>query len=692
MRSPPAAVRLPGVTDQRQRSGLEDLFEDIESARRDRPPRWRRWVRRGVLLLVGLLVLASLLSVPPAIGAGSKLLEARADLLTGREALVSGEVREAERAFGRARESFAGARDDMGNPAVRVISWLPLLGRTPDAVAAVAEAGELVAGAGLELARSGEGLPGQVAALAPRDGRIPLAPMHRLAPALDRAAGLLGRADAIMKESPDRWIPGPIGDPKYQFETEVAEAHRIVGAAAGLARALPAFLGEDGTRRYLVGAQNPAELRGTGGLMGAVAIMEARRGRIRLGHFGPIQELTPSRIQGLDPPNPDYARIYDRWGGPGLMHNINMTPDVPSAAVAIERLYERVEGVRLDGVVLADPHALASLMRITGGARVPGLGVTLDAETLVPFVSNKAYALLRDSDARKRLLGDVAGAVLRRFLAGSAASDPSAMGRGLAEAAGDGHLLLHSTDPSIQSAFEHARIAGSLVRPPGDYLNVVVNNLGANKVDYFVNRTVTYDVQLRPGGEADATATVRFDNETPTQGQPVYVIGPHPGASEVGESVVLTSVYCAHGCQVRDFRRDGRPQPLSLEEELGHPLVRSVSGIASKETERLAHRWHLSAAWEGATGYGSYQLTFQGQPTIRPTRLEVTIRAPEGMEITRTDPEMEIEGGIARWQGKTGDLAMYRVDFASPLPSRLWGAVWDFLDQPLLGGGPVAYR
>jgi hypothetical protein len=680
------------VTVERQRSGLDDLFEDIESARQERPPRWRRWVRRSLLVLLGVLVLAGLLSIPPAIGAASKLLDARADLLTGREALVSGEVKEAERAFGRARESFAGARGDMGNPAIRVMSWLPLLGRSPDAVTAVAEAGELVAGAGLELARGGEGLPGQAASLAPRNGRIPLGPMRRIGPALDRAAGLLGEAEAIMRDSPDRWLPGPVATPRQEFEIEVEEAHRIVRAAARLTRALPVFLGEDGTKRYLVGAQNPSELRGTGGLMGAVAIMEARQGRIRLGHFGPINEITPSRIRGVDPPNPDYARIYDPWGGAGLMHNINMTPDMPSAAVAIERLYERVEGVRLDGVVMADPYALASLMKITGGARIPGLGVTLDAETLVPFVSNKAFALLHDPDARKRLLGDVAGAVLRRFLSGSAAADPSAAGRAITEAAGDGHLLMHSTDPSIQSAFEEARIAGSLIRLPGDYVNVVVNNLSANKVDYFVDRTITYDVELLPDGEADATATVRFDNHAPTRGQPVYVIGPHPGASEVGESVVLTSVYCAPGCEVREFRRNGRPQPLSLEEELDHPLVRSVSGIDSKGTERLAHRWHLSPAWGGTGGYGSYRLTFQGQPTIRPTRLEVAIQVPEGMEITRTDPEMEIEGGIAKWRGKPGDLMMFRVDFASPLPSRFWGAIWDFLDRPLLGAVPAASR
>jgi hypothetical protein len=670
------------VSDQRQRSGLDELFEDIETARQERPPRWRRWVRRGLLVLFGLLVLAGLLSIPPAIGAASKLLDARADLLTGREALVAGEVGEAERAFGRARESFEGARGDMGNPAMRVMSWLPLMGRTPDTVTAVAEAGELVARAGLELARSGEGLPGQIASLAPRNGRIPLAPMRRLAPALDRAAGLLGRADAIMRGSPDRWIPGPVGDPRYEFETEVAEAHRIVEGAAGLAGTLPDFLGQEGTRRYFVGAQNPAELRGTGGFIGAYAIMTTREGQIQLGPFRPVIELTPSRIPGVESPNPDYERIYKRFGGAGLMHNINMTPDFPSAAVAIERLYERIEGVRLDGVVVADPYALASLMRVTGTARVPGVGVTVDADTVVPFVTNEAYAHVGDPETRKRLLGDVAGEVLRRFLSGRAV-DVLAAGRAVAEAAGNGHLLLHSTDREEQTAFEGARIAGALADPAGDYLNVVVNNVGVNKVDYFVDRSVHYEIRLLPDGGADATASVRFDNEAPRGGQPNYVIGPHPGVSERGESVVLTSVYCAPSCAMQEFRRNGRQQPLSLEEELGRPMVRAVSGIDSKGTERLQFRWRLDRAWRGTTGYGMYRLTFQSQPTIRPTQLRVTIRAPEGMEITRAGPEIDVDGDSATWGGTPADLQTFEVEFARPLPSRLWRTVWDFLNQPL---------
>jgi hypothetical protein len=217
----------------------------------------------------------------------------------------------------------------------------------------------------------------------------------------------------------------------------------------------------------------------------------------------------------------------------------------------------------------------------------------------------------------------------------------------------------------------------------GDYLNVVVNNIGVNKVDYYVDRTVRYEVGLLPGGAADATATVRFDNEAPRQGQPAYVIGPHDDVSERGESVVLSSVYCAPSCTVLGFRRDGRREPLSVEEELDHPMARAVSGIESKGTERLEYRWRVERAWDGTTGYGTYRLVFQGQPTIRPTQLEVVVRAPEGMRITRADPGMDVDGGTAMWRGPPGDLQTLEVEFARSLPRRIWHAVWDFLNQPL---------
>ncbi|HJV04462.1 MAG TPA: DUF4012 domain-containing protein, partial [Actinomycetota bacterium] len=443
-------------------------------------------------------------------------------------------------------------------------------------------------------------------------------------------------------------------------------------------------LGVGEPRTYLVGAQSPAELRGSGGFIGAYALMTARRGEIELGPFRPIQSLAPSRVRGVEPPNPDYARIYDPWGGAGLMHNINMTPDFPSAAVAMERLYAEVEGRSVDGVIVADPRGLAALMEVTGRARVPGLGISLSARSLVPFLANEAYGRFRDPVTRKRVLGDVAGQVLKRFLSGAARARPAAAGRALADAASGGHLLLHSVDPEVQAAFLQAGVAGRLGGVGGaDYLNVVVNNISVNKVDYFVERRVRYRVTLEEGGIAEGIADVRFDNHAPRRGQQSYVIGPRPGVSGPGESVMIATAYCAPSCRVTGFSRNGRSEPVSLEEELGHPLARVIAEVPSGGSETLSYRWQVDRAWHGTTGYGTYRLVFQGQPTIRPTELEISVRAPEGMLITRTEPEMDVDGAVATWRGKPGDRAEFEVEFARPILGRLWHAVWDFLNHPV---------
>jgi hypothetical protein len=60
------------------------------------------------------------------------------------------------------------------------------------------------------------------------------------------------------------------------------DSDELLGDALAGLRILPAVLGADGPRRYLVGIQNSAELRGTGGAMLRFAVIAADRGRLDL--------------------------------------------------------------------------------------------------------------------------------------------------------------------------------------------------------------------------------------------------------------------------------------------------------------------------------------------------------------------------------------------------------------------------
>jgi hypothetical protein len=620
------------------------------------------WLVVGIAALVALAVGGGLALVLPARG---PLLEGRDEMLAGRDALLSGDAAAAGAAFDRAKARFVDAQDRLGNPLTRLASLVPIAGRTPDAVTAGAEAGVLVARAGALVADAAEDLPGGVGALAPRDGVIPVEPFRRLTGPLAEARSRVAEAVGILDGAPRRLIPSVVGDAVARFDLEAHQALRGVTAASSISSVMPSFLGDDGPRRYFVGAQNPAELRGTGGLIGAFAILTFEDGRMRLGPFRDI-EVLDSTAPPIEAPSPEFESLYGDLGALTGYSNVNLTPDFPSAAVAMERLYERSTGQRVDGSILADPQALGLLLRASGSAQVPGTNVALDADTVVPFVANEAYALLPDDVARKRLLGAVAGQVVSQFVAGE--TDPPTAGRAVVDAAAGGHLLLHSTDPAVQSGLDRARVTGRLLDPTGDFLAVVANNAGGNKVDFYQDREVRYTVRLARDGSGEATADVEWTNGAPRSGQPQYVIGPHPFTEAApGESAMRVAAYCAQGCTLRRAEVTGEPLGLAELQELGHPLFLHGLKLLSGDSATVRYEWTVPSAWEGDEYGGTYRLTVQSQPTIRPTQLSVEVQIPEGMRVESVSPGMQVAGDRVTWSGQAEDVTTLEVEFSRRL-------------------------
>jgi hypothetical protein len=674
----------------------------------------------------------------PALEAGTRLREARTSMQAARSSLLEGEAAAAQKAFGEAHADLLQARSAVGNPVLRLFGFLPVVGRSPDATRALVEAGIRVSEAGMTLADAAKELPGGPAALAPRDGRIPLLPLQQLAGPLARADALLDEAGGLMEEAPDHWLVPPVADGVREFQPLLEEARGATGTAAALTRSLPSFLGEDGPKRYFVAAQNPAELRGTGGLIGSYSILVIRNGTLEFGDFRPVSELDTVPPERVEPPNPDYAEVWDRFSSRGYWSNINMTPDFPSASVAIERLYEETEGDRLDGVIATDPFALAELLRVVGAVDVPGTDVQLSAANAVDYLTHDAYTSL-PGRARKFVLGDAAEEVLSRFIGGpvgekseipepgaerdggrggdrsgargeargsaeeeepeAADEDPAgargssikgsagalAFGRVLVDIAAEGHLLLHSAETEVQEALEEAGVAGGLPDQAGDFLAVVANAGSGTKIDYYLERDVRYQITLGDDGIGRAVTTVDLTNTAPSSGQPRYVIGPHPFTNnERGDNFLYVSTYCAPSCTLDGFLRDGQPDGVAPHEELSHPLFQATSQLPSDASERLSFRWTVSRAWTDDGGRGVYRLVVDGQPTIRPGQLSLEIQVPDGMRVTGTSEGMQVEGDRVLWEGPAGDRLTFEIRFAHSFVGRIWHSVLEFLSQPVI--------
>jgi hypothetical protein len=597
----------------------------------------------------------------------------RQALQEARRALASGNLDEAADRFRRAGERFLQASKEVGGPLGTVAGLFPLLGNDVDVAAGLADAGVLLSGAGSDLTSAISGLPEGFGSLVPVGGRFPLDAYATLSQAVAEARTDVGEALDAVTSSPSSFLTGPVLEARWEAENQLRELSRTLDASVLLLDGLPGFAGQDGKRTYLVLAQNPAELRGTGGIWGAYAILTMRDGEPAFGKVAPTQSLPD--LEDVPAPSEDYADNYEGFGGAASWHNMNMTPDFPSAAQAALANVEKGTGLDLDGVIAADPFALRAMLEVTGSVPVPGTGRTIGPENVVDFTTNEAYSLFRGPSERKEILGDVVKGVVARFLA----IDGMGVARmkAIAEAAAGDHLLVYSEDPAFQRGLELAGAAGSFGADgpsplPTDFVSVSVNNASGAKIDYYASRTLDYEVTLGGQGEAFASLTTTLVNSAPSSGQPRYVIGPYATGAEPGDQISFVTISCHLPCELQGAARDGQPVTLEQGTELGVPWFRDFRTVGPGGEGSLSLRWFTREVWDGNSSGGAYRLVFSGQTTLRPTSLRVTVNAPPGTDIEWTSVPMAVDGGTAVWEGALDDAFELEVRFRAPVPLAWW--------------------
>lgn len=391
---------------------------------------------------------------------------------------------------------------------------LPGAGPTVTAVATVSEvADDLAHGALPDLARSAELT--DLESFAPVDGRIELEPLRRVAPDVVRADRSVGNAVERV-ERLDGWMLPQVGAAVGEFGEQLRGLRATTATAARAAEVLPPLLGADGPRDYLVLVQNPAEPRALGGITGTVLVLHADDGEITLtdqeqgGMLGPYAEpvlpLTSDELTALGA-NGEVGR----W-----MQNVTMTPDFPRAAQLARQMWLRETGQEVDGVLTADPIALAALLRGGGPVEIAP-GVRVGPDRLVDFLLRDVYLEYDDPRVQDAIFARVAERAFERLSAPQEAHREGML-PALAEAARQGRLLVWSSDEAVNRRLAGTVLDGSLTGVRGDspVVGVYVQGINMAKIAYYLDTEVDVEVVAeRRDGSRELAVTVTYTSTVP---------------------------------------------------------------------------------------------------------------------------------------------------------------------------------
>ena len=587
-------------------------------------------------VLVG-VVLVGALAVPTALALISLrelVVDGAAAAERGLAAARRGDVDAARLAFDEAEHDLAAAARRLDHPAGRLGLAVPVLGPNLAAV-------RTLSGVGAELAGTGGTLTSTATRLTVSSGTVPVDEIRRLAPELAEAAADLDRSRELLAGIDQQYLLPVLRDELTGFDARLNRAADEAAAAAEAAAVAPAIFGADEPRRYFLAIQNNAELRATGGFLGNYGELVAEDGSLRLGRIGRHEDLNKAGppVKVLDAPD-DYLERYNPFEVASTWESVNLSPDFPTVARVIAGLYPQSGGRAVDGVVGVDPVGLAALLKMTGPVTVKNWPEPITAENVVDVTLNRAYVTFEGRrEERIDFLSTVAAAVveaLRRAQLGSTARIVAA----LSDASRGGHLSVWFTRPEEQALADRLGIAGRVAPIDSDSLLVVNQNAAGNKIDYYLNRTTSYDVQLRPVGEQLAVSSrvrVRMENDAPDT-LPRYVIGPYDQRFKAGENRTFISVYSPLDLQSATL--DGRPLDLKGADELGRRVYSSFLSIPARATSTL--ELQLEGEVDALPG-GWYELDLLHQPLLNPEPTTASFAVPEGWRIVEAQGA-ELEG------------------------------------------------
>jgi hypothetical protein len=419
---------------------------------------------------------------------------------------------------------------------------------------------------------------------------IRLAPLIATAPTLADQSASLDRATESVDHLPKHTWFGPVNRARASLAIQLHSIVGYVDAAANATRVLPEMLGSTSPKRYFIGLQNEAEMRGTGGLPGAFAILRADKGKLTFEKFFSDNALLPKATNKLIDTGLNFGEGYQSAYGSSeatsFIVNSNLSPHFPYAARIWAKMWKIQSGETVDGAMAVDPTTLALFLNVTGPVRLKD-GMIIDQNNVVSLTEKDEYTMFNDNNKRKDFLVSILEAASKKLTSG--AGSAGALAKTITAASKDNRLLAWSASPSIERVIAKTTFGGAIPKNLKPFGGLVLNNIAAGKLDYYLTRQMDYH-RSGCGKTRDVFVTIKLTNEAPPAGLPPYVVDRIDQRNypiQPGDNRTLIDYYATTGAQLLSATLNGKPTTISVESDLGKRIFRYDMELPRGTTQTL---------------------------------------------------------------------------------------------------------
>jgi hypothetical protein len=581
---------------------------------------------------------------------------------SGITATRNGDLTKASASFTTAEAKFNSATSVLEAPWLIPARFVPVLG-------ANLQAARVVVGDGLQLAvaarTSVDAAPyDQIRIVDSAIDLTQITAMQQPVAELDsEVASVQGSLEAI----DTTWLLPALTSRISDFSEQIETVTPQLQTASLAMQTLPAMLGADSVRTYLVEFTSESESRFLGGFVGSYALLTADHGKLTLDRSESVGMLNRRLKRGAEYIAPaEFKNLYSRFQPEKFAQNWSASPDLPSNARMTEQLFADATGVHVDGVIVIDPFGLASLLTLTGPIRVPGISQQLTSTNVADYLLHGQYLEFAGQvEQRRDQLAEVAQKAFDELMK-SPKTNYRDISRALGSAVSQGHLMFSVFEPYAQNLLDRLGLTRRFSPVSEASLFTFRNSASfANKIDYFLHRSVTIDATIDPySNQLEADITIELRNDSPVGGLPDYVIGNENGEPN-GTNGMYFSIYTSGA--ITSSTLDGDPQELFEKPDRGMRVF--SKGITIPPGGTRVIRLHLSDAIpDTASGF---RFALPHQPMVNDDQLTLMVRSTDPKLVPRSlsglaDASVNISDGVLRASAPISTDQTVSVPFGRP--------------------------
>ena len=278
----------------------------------------------------------------------------------------------------------------------------------------------------------------------------------------------------------------------------------------------PDILGFNGKRKYLILFQNNMEIRPGGGFIGSYGTVDIQNGRTGKLKIHDIYDADGKLSVHVEPP---FAlRRYlgaQHW----FFRDSNFNIDFVENAKKATSFLELDTGEKVDGVIAIDTDFLKSMISLFGPIYLPDYKETVTADNFYLLTQTHSEKDFFPGSTQKKDFLRALYNALQIKITDSKKIPFKLLAQKLSEAIDQKHLLIALPETPSQTILSLNNLSGSLrdnrqkqAQEFTDFLGINEANLGANKANFYLRRSIEQKVNIDAQGNAKETINISYQN------------------------------------------------------------------------------------------------------------------------------------------------------------------------------------